>query len=213
MTLASLVLLAGGCAELPAAHSGGLGAATVVPRCPARGCSVGVLVAGWHSGLVLPVGELAQLRPVLSASGSERYVSIGWGNRRFYMAARPGSGQALAALFRSSSVLFVQGAAALPELLPDEGELRWVCARPDQLARLDAYLRDSLRWRSGRAVELGAGPLPGSRFYASSGHYDALHTCNTWSLAALEYAGLPVSAEGVIFAAQVRHRVQGLAPC
>lgn len=135
------------------------------------------------------------------------------GDRRFYMAAHPNSGDALAALFPSPSVVLVQTLSSAADAVPPGGRLQWVCADRAELGKLDAYVRDSLRWRSGTPIELEAGPLPDSRFYASSAHYDALHTCNTWTAAALQFAGLRIRAAGVLFAAQVRRRVQSLPTC
>ncbi len=62
-------------------------------------------------------------------------------------------------------------------------------------------------------IDIGSGPLPDSRFYGSTGHYSAARTCNTWVVAALEYAGLAVHARGVIFASQVERRVRELPAC
>lgn len=173
---------------------------------------IGVLVASWHTGLVLPAGELGPLHPLLRTARRARYLSFGWGNRRFYMAARPGSGDAIAALWRSPSVLFVEPAAAPADLAGGSVHIRWVCAGREQLWRVDHYIEQSLS-PPDEPIDLGRGPLPGSRFYASTGHYSAVHTCNTWTLAALEYAGLPVRAGGVLFASQADRRVRGLRAC
>jgi Protein of unknown function (DUF2459) len=203
--------LLGGCAEMPAA-SGAPPPAFVPAQARHLPAEIGVLVAGWHTGLVLPAAELGPLRPLLPNEGPAKYLSFGWGDRRFYMAAHPGSGDALAALFRSPSALFVQPAAALADLRAGDADVHWVCAGRDALWRVDQFLEHSLS-RPGKPIDLGPGPFPGSRFYASTGRYSAVHTCNTWTVAALEYAGLPVRASGVLFASQVRARVRELRAC
>src|SRR5690242_17544270 len=48
--------------------------------------AIGVLTASWHSGIVLPTRELGPLQSLLNGSQA-KYLSFGWGNRRFYMAA------------------------------------------------------------------------------------------------------------------------------
>ncbi len=174
--------------------------------------AIGVLMAGWHTGLVLPAGELGPLRSLLRSGGPADDLSFGWGNRRFYMAVHPGSGDAIAALWRSPSVLFVQAAAAPADLLGGGVGIRWVCADRQEVWRVDRYIEQSLV-RPGSPIDLGRGPFPDSRFYASTGHYSAVHTCNTWTIAALEYAGLPVRAGGVIFAGQAERRARGLRAC
>ena len=55
----------------------------------------------------------------------------------------------------------------------------------------------------GAPRRIGAGLYPESVFYASTGTYNLSHTCNTWTAEALQVTGLPVSATGVVFAAQV----------
>jgi hypothetical protein len=174
---------------------------------------IGVLIAGWHSGIVLPAGELGPLRPLLQGDPRAKYLSFGWGDRRFYMAAHPGAGDALAALFPSPSVLFVQTVSAPADLLASDVEIHWLCADREEIWRTDSYIEESLSLADGKPVDLGPGPLPDSRFYASTAHYSGVHTCNTWTVAALQHAGLPVRASGVLFASQADRRVRELRAC
>lgn len=201
-----------GCAELPPPPPASP-PSYVRPLGERSPVAIGVVVASWHSGIVLPANELGPLRSLLEGMPPAKCVSFGWGNRRFYMAAHPGSGDALAALFRSPSVLFVQPASDPADLLAEGEHIHWVCADPDELRRVQRYLEDSLARSGGKLVDLGGGPLPDSRFYASTGHYSTVHTCNTWTVAALQYAGLPVKAGGVVFAGQVSRRVGALRAC
>jgi hypothetical protein len=207
---ACLCMLLTACAEMPAM--------TGTPPLPFASSDaifpseIGVLIAGWHTGLVLPADELGPVHPLLGSDRQARYLSFGWGNRRFYMAAHPGSGDAIAALFRSPSALFVQSAATPAGLLASDVHIHWVCADREELWRVDHYLEQSLS-RPAEPVDLGPGPFPESHFYASTGHYSALHTCNTWTVAALEYAGFRVRAGGVLFASQVDARVRKLRAC
>jgi uncharacterized protein (TIGR02117 family) len=209
--LCTYVLLCG-CAQMPAG-SRPPPSSFLASRSNQPPFEIGVLSAGWHTGLVLPTGELGPLRPLLQRDPNARYVSVGWGNRRFYMATHPGSGDAIAALFRSPSALFVQEASAPAALSTAQTQIRWVCADRDELWRVVSYVEASLRRPDGKPVDLGPGPLPESRFYASLGHYSAVHTCNTWTIAALQYAGLPAHAGGVIFASQAGRRIRALRAC
>lgn len=207
--------LLGGCA-------GGLmppGAALAGPAAgPGRArAAIGVLREGWHTGLVLPAGELdASLGGLRRSFPGARYLAFGWGDRAYYTKAHPGPGTALSALFPSSSVLFVRALPAPPAgALPSGARLHWLCASPGEVHRLDRYIGHYLRrGPHGKPESVGRGGWPESRFFASSGDYDVLHTCNTWTAAALQYAGLPVHAGGVVFAGQVlsRTRRQSRAP-
>jgi hypothetical protein len=198
-----------GCAELPPAS----------PRAPQPSSAhhpsfeIGVLIAAWHTGLILPAGELGPLHSLLEDDPHAKYLSIGWGNRRFYMAAYPGSGDAISALFPSPSVVFAQALSIPSDLLATNAQIRWICADRDELLRVARYIESSLSRPGGKLVRLGAGPVPESRFYASRDHYSAVHTCNTWTVAALQYARLPVRADGVIFVGQASRRIRGLRAC
>lgn len=171
-----------------------------------------MLIAGWHTGIVLPAGELGPLPLLLRHDLQAKYVGFGWGNRRFYMATQPRSGDAVAALFRSPSVLFVQAMPSSPD--PSGGaQIHWVCVNRAELWDIDSYIEQYLSRSDHEPVDLGPGPLPQTRFYASVGHYSAVHTCNTWTVAALQYAHLPVHAGGVIFAQQAGRRTEELRAC
>jgi hypothetical protein len=183
------------------------------PGVPPRAPVIGVLVTGWHSGLILPVRELGPLRSLLPPYAGERYVSFGWGNRRFYMASHPTFSDAIAALFSSPSVLLVQDARTLRALVPPGARYRSLCADRNEVWKVDAYLRHALLRRHGKPVRLGAGPWTDSAFYASGERYDGLHTCNTWTADALQSAGLPVHSSDPIFSSQLVHLIAKLSAC
>jgi hypothetical protein len=73
-----------------------------------------------------------------------------------------------------------------------------------QRAGLGNFIRHSPQPDADSAIRPYADwPYPGSRYYASSRIYSALHTCNTWSAHALQAAGLPLDGFGVLFASQL----------
>ena len=77
--------------------------------------------------------------------------------------------------------------------------------------RLSEYLWDYLQKDpSGTPRPIATGPYPGSAFYSSTGTYELVRTCNTWTAEALRVAGLPVRATGVVFAGQVLEQVRDL---
>ena len=208
--LASALL--GGCATRlpPAQASEPTGPPSGVPPV-GSGMRIGVVDEGWHTGLVVSSRDLgARLIGLRRWFPEANYLVFGWGDRSFYMEASPGVGTALRALFPARSVLFVQGNAEPPAYL----EVRWLCLSSVQARRLDAYLVRYLKTGpGGEPIDLGAGLSPDSHFFASTGTYDAFHTCNTWTAAALESAGLPVRARGVVFAGQVMSEVRSLPAC
>ncbi len=189
--------------------------AFLASRTPASSCplAIGVLIEGWHSGLILPVGELGPLGPLLPRYPDERYTSFGWGNRRFYMSPHPTFAEAVSALFSSPSVVLVEGAPTWRALSSSGAQLHWLRADQDEIWRMDAYLRRTLGSPGARARRLGRGLQADSAFYASPERYDALHTCNTWTADALQNAGYPIHDHGVIFSSQLERLIEKLPAC
>lgn len=167
---------------------------------PGHGAEFYVTSHGWHTGIIVP-------RAAVIASGAwpagvaERdfagcvFLELGWGDRTFYMAKKPGVAMAVgAALVPGRSVLHVVGYAGpltrehvWNELVPvpcTDAELRSLCQ-----ALGGTFERDA----AGRAPPLGPG-LYGfkSRFYAAKGHYWIGNTCNAWTLRMERAGGLPV---------------------
>lgn len=175
-----------------------------------------MLVEGWHTGLVIPAKALGPgLNGLRETYPQARYLAFGWGNRAYYTAPHPGSGSALRALLPSVSVLYVRALPAMPsKTLPLGSSVHWLCASALGMRKLDTFLAHYVRRkRDGQPIRLERGPWPHSEFFASTKHYDALHTCNTWTAAALSFAGLPVRSTGVLFAHQVMSQIRNLHGC
>lgn len=175
-------------------------------RISALPVSIAVVDEGWHTGLMLPATAVdASLPEIRQWFPHASYLLFGWGNRRYYMAAHPGLMTGLGALFPSSSVMLIQGLSGNPQkiLLPDVRIFR-LCISQTHMAHLDQYLAGYLQaGPQGGLMDLKPGPWPDSWFFASPKTYDAFHTCNTWTMRALHFAGLPVHSQGVIFSQQV----------
>ncbi len=120
---------------------------------------------------------------------------MGWGDRAFYQAPDAGVALALRASFASAgSVLHVTGLDGPPAELAAHAKVTTVelsHGGAEALARFvsRAYARDA----SGAPIDLGPGLHPGSRFYAATGRYSFLYTCNTWIAEALRAGGCPVT--------------------
>jgi len=185
------------------------GDATLYP--PAAGApSVQILIThnGWHAGVLLPRGAVAELAgrrgygaliAVAARFADYRWLEIGWGDEGFYREVpTPGSlklGLALRALFRpgNPTVLHVVGildphvafaSAHLAALnLTETGFDRLV-------AKVDAtFARDD----NGRPADLGPGLYGPSLFYRAIGNFHILHVCNHWIADLLDAAGVPTS--------------------
>lgn len=199
-SLAAACIATSGCAHMvvkPPAQAG----PKVVP--------VVLMSNGWHTQLALPAADISGRLAVFKQDfPAAHWLAFGWGERTFFMTPHPSLGDTVRAIFPAPSALLVTGMVMPSEL--GEDDLRVYISRAG-LAHLSRYL-----WRyvstspDGAPQRLGPGPQPMSAFYASSGTYDVLHTCNTWSAAALYAAGVPIRYEGVYFARQVTDEVRDL---
>ena len=70
----------------------------------------------------------------------------------------------------------------------------------------DAYARDAV----GRAMPLGPGQAPVSRFYLAREAYYLWRTCNTWTARALRSAGLPITSLYAVSAGNVLDQTRPL---
>lgn len=167
---------------------------------------------GWHTDIGLPMDEVTgPLASLAQDFPGVRFLVFGFGERRYYMARDTGSGEMLAALLPSDSVILVTALRATPtEAFAGEKVVTLYLPRIG-VERIASRLWSELeKAPDGSAVRLADGPSIGSAFYASGETYDALHTCNTWTALLLRDGGLPVNTH-VLFAGQVMQQVVRIA--
>ena len=81
-----------------------------------------------------------------------------------------------------------------------------------ELDRLADFLWDSFeKSPDGALNRLGEGAFPGYVFYGAAPTYSGFYTCNTWTIDALDKAGLDADAAGVLFASQAMARARMIA--
>jgi len=142
-----------------------------------------VIAGGWHTEIGLPVqairGQLLSLQePHLGA----KYLVFGWGQRDYYMAAHPGFGDVLRAAVAGPAVMLVIPLDVAPAEAFGPSNVFTVHVSPEGLVRLSKYLWDYLQKDpSGAPRLIAAGPYFGSAFYSSTGAYEIIRTCNTWT--------------------------------
>jgi uncharacterized protein (TIGR02117 family) len=187
-------------------------------RCAAQdtGCPLVFIVHdSWHAAIVLRRADLGTgVIPETNDFPGARYIEFSWGDKDYFPDPNSGVLKALKAAFWSSgSVLHLVGFDDdVRKFFPkaEVVELRLSALVYD---RLIAFISASFA----RAPEHGRAPAqPGlydySRFYPSARSFSLLNTCNTWAARALETAGLPVTAKGVISAGQLGDQLRGIAP-
>jgi uncharacterized protein (TIGR02117 family) len=176
--------------------------------------SVYVISNGWHTGLVLPRGQVsAEAWPEQGELAPAPYLEVGWGDSAAYLADRMTVPLALgAALGSASAALQVAGLDALPTERGREievVELRLAPREFDDLSRFisQTYARDG----AGDTIRLARGYTDNSAFYRATGRYHLFNTCNTWTAKALRAAGCPIVSALILTASQLMD--QALSAC
>ena len=170
-----------------------------------------VVSHGWHTGIVLRRRDIPErVWPEHSDFAGSEYVEVGWGDRDFYQAEEPTSGLALkAAVWTTSSVLYVAGFSHPPDRFLQPGDVEEVRLSARGLDELGAFIgKAHARDDRGRAIPLGPGPAPNSRFYLARGRYSLLNTCNNWVARALRAAGCPITPLYAVTARNVMFQVR-----
>jgi hypothetical protein len=153
-----------------------------------------VAAESWHTDLCLPAASVraGALAPLALDAPSATAFAFGFGLESWMRAARPGSAEALAGLAGGPAVVAVR---ALPGPVPPGAEERVALRLPaGGLAAIAAFILAQLDGPLSPAPASGAWLLlPASRRYSLG------FTCNTWVMAGLAAAGLPVPVGGIRF--------------
>jgi uncharacterized protein (TIGR02117 family) len=178
---------------------------------------------GLHTNLFVPtktaVYDWTRLTSGLASdlSAGDRYIQFGWGDRRFYMETPDWNQvnplEALRALFfwQNSTAMFVKGYVSLPPP-PNED---WKCVRlgkTDYLAMMTFIDRSFQINPQGQKHRLGSGQDHQSGFYAATGYYSLLNTCNSWAANALRAANVNTPLWGGLAPPILMHLKNGC-PC
>ena len=143
-----------------------------------------VVVHGWHTGIVIrrddiPAEAWPEHRRILAA----RFLEAGWGVRLALKAAFSSEG----------SVLHLAGFDPPPATYFSRAEIIAIEVSGRGVEALARFVSATYALNgAGQPIEVGPGLYPLSRFYAATGRYSLLHTCNTWVAEALRAAGCPI---------------------
>lgn len=171
---------------------------------PEEGVLIAVHSNGVHTDIVMPVkNELYDWSAHLSctdtraADSSFGYVSVGWGDKGFYIetptwADLKTSTALKAAFWLSRSAMHVTWRRGLPA----EGEsCEQIRITPEQYKALCAYVQQTFALDVQGRVQFIQAPTytPYDAFYEAHGRYNLFKTCNVWAGNALRYAGVKMS--------------------
>lgn len=196
------------CAALAGCAGGPMPPAPAEPEPPgAARRAVDVVSNGWHTAIVVPRADAAGLLPEAGDFPGATFLEIGWGDRDYYQAPEATTGLALAAaLTPTPAVLHVAPRGRAP---PAGVEIIRVMLTEAGLGRLVTAIAGSfVRPKDGRAVPIGPGLAPGSRFYHARGTFHLFNTCNTWTARMLRAGGLAIEPSGIVTAGQLMDAVR-----
>ncbi len=203
--LALMAIAPAGCATTP----------PILPPGPLE-VRIDVVQRDWHTDICLDPRDLTgKLASVAADFPGARFLCFGFGERQYMLEKDHSTAAMLRSLLPSRAVLLVTPLPGPPAevVVRTQGE---VDIETVHVSRPGAANLSDVTWRSiqtnpdGTAARLGPGADPASMFYAASGTYNAMTTCNTWTATALRSAGLPIN-DGVVFVDEVMSQVRKVA--
>ena len=170
-------------------------------REPERGVTIYVRTNGVHTWLLVPkVTPQMDWRPMLPGAhlkdrdwGAGDHVALGYGNRTFYLETPTWGDLTMKNAFLAA---FGQGRSLMhadhDHQPTADANQRPLVLRGAEYRRLAAFILASFqRGENGRAIPLlGRGYGGSDMFYEAVGPYSAVYTCNSWTGAALRFAGV-----------------------
>lgn len=163
--------------------------------------TVWIISNGVHTDIVLKAADLPRdwrkllPRHFFSADiPAPSHLGFGWGARALYLEAPTWAHLTFATAIRAMSWDRTFNHVALYARLPDAEHRRALALTPDQTSRLWAYIQSRFAIDPEGHGEFAAFGYRGNdAFFAATGHYSPLITCNQWTSAALRAAGQQVA--------------------
>lgn len=168
---------------------------------------------GWHTGLIVPAGQIEQAVPELKERfGDTAYYEIGWGDKGFYQSEEITTALTLQAMFWSEgAVMHVVAVPVAPHTFFQNSEIVSLCLTDAQAASFASFISNSFaRDSQGRVVRLKDGIYGNSQFYDGEGRYYLMNTCNKWTAKGLQSAGIEISPTFALTSESVMEAVRPL---
>jgi uncharacterized protein (TIGR02117 family) len=197
-----------------------LAACSTVPLTPSPGSmttTIMVVRREWHTDVCVRSEDAGPwVADLARGFHGARFLCFGFGERQYVVTREHGVLAALSALFPSQAAVLMTVLRDSPGAAFGHSNVITLEVSNAGLTRLQMFLQHSVQIdATGGPVRLAEGPYPGSVFFAATGTYSALYTCNTWTSDALRSAGLPIRS-AALFAGdvmdQARQVTNGSAP-
>ncbi len=172
-----------------------------------------VLLHEWHTEVSIPAkrvtGGLTRLNSVFPGAG---YFTFGFGERLYMQKVKTNTLDMVTAVFPGPGTVLTTALVGAPPEMYHDVEMVPIKVTQAELDRLADFLWDSLeKSPDGALNRLGEGAFPGYVFYGATPTYSGFYTCNTWTIDALDKAGLDADPAGVLLASQAMARARAIA--
>ena len=172
-----------------------------------------ILLQDWHTEIAFPApqltGPITRFHAIFPGAA---YLTFGFGERLYYQKRHTDLADMLNAILPGPGILLTTALPGPPSAVYHDQEMITLTITQAELDRLADFVWDALeKSPDGALNRIGDSPYPGYVFYGSATTYSGLYTCNTWTLEALDTAGLQTGAAGVLFAYQAMDRVRAAA--
>ena len=156
---------------------------------------------GVHTDIVLPLrnniinwANLFPFENTISKSNDVNYISIGWGDKGFYLdtptwAELKVSTALIAGLGIGTTALHI---TYYKDIQEDDLTIK-VAISKEQYASIVSTVKKNLQYENGKSINIktNAQYNENDAFYEAIGSYSIFHTCNTWTNNTLREAMLP----------------------
>jgi uncharacterized protein (TIGR02117 family) len=157
--------------------------------------TIHIVSHGWHTGVVLSAEDLPKQITRQPDFPSGIHLEFGWGDRDFYQ--NPDNNfwrTAKAALWPTESVIHVVSFSLKVKEYFSHSDLVQIDLTQTELDGMVEYILSSFKYdSSGAFIYVGDGLYGESRFYAGSRSYIFPKTCNVWTAACLQAAGMDIT--------------------
>lgn len=175
------------------------------PCPPATSGDVAYVIAqGWHTEIALPVEELGKnMQFYKTIFPGARVIMFSYGKKTFITAPAQSFSEYILGPIPGPAAINVVGIRVTPDKAYSPEDVITLALPAGGREALSEYLwRDLAKDAAGKPEMFGQSKNPQGLFYLATSGYSLTHTCNSWTIGALQAAGLPVSPDGVIFSNQ-----------
>ena len=165
----------------------------------------------WHTEIAIPLDKVPQpLAGAVHGMPGDDTLILGFGAKAYMPKRDADVGDAIDALAGGPGTVQLLAMHGLPGNDGKMTEILTLDLSADELDAIGAFAWQAIRKTPEGVPEEISEPIPGDRYLESNVRYGMLHNCNSWTAEALSKAGLPIDADGVLYATGLMERVRAV---